>query len=558
MTATCTNCGQPIRPSAKFCAKCGHVQEAALPPQVAPPPPPQAQAQPPTPPPTPPEPVCINCQQPLRAGSRFCARCGADQLAPPPVAPAVPVSPTPAVSAPPPPPPPPPSPPTLAASGGSIGYVLRNGLLIAGLALGLLAALFFTYQSGEQVAAIPTASPTATPPPPMLTPEVLLPTATPTAMASQAVVAIGFKEDGRFGLVSTTGNPATDSDDDKNLTFNRAGSTSNTRIWIDGETPIYGTSGRISLGETSFSQSPTEQDGKVVSIWQAGDVEVAQRLSYVHGTNTGRVDTIRIEYSLTNRGAASHEVGLRMMIDTLIGRNDGVPFVAPGHTGIIDKSIAMRGGDVPDYLQALEQANLAVPGVIVQMTLRGADATPPDRLVISAWSGSDVGWDTYLEAGGDGHALCRGGLSSCTPDSQVLLYFNPQPLAPGATRTLIAYYGLGGISSTESGNSLLSLTVPKEVKQGEAFWVVALVVGTKEGQRVRLELPDGLVLIDGFQAEQPLEAGKDFTQISWRVEAKQPGSGDLTVTLQPDGVSETQSISVPVPPTPTSESIVRP
>lgn len=524
MTATCTNCGQPIRPGARFCGKCGHVQTAASPPQL--------QAQPQTQAQTPPPPVCINCQQPLRGGSRFCARCGADQLAPPVAVQATPVPPTPVTFATPPP-------ATPITSRGSRAYVVRNGLLIAGLALGLLVALFITYQRGEQVVASPAAVP-----PPVITPDVILPTPTPTPDFRLAVVEIGYQDNGRFGLRSTSGNPAVASDDNKNLTFDRAGATSNTRVWIDGETPLYGTTGRVGSEQAGFAQTPQRNAGRVSAIWRAGDVEIAQLLSYVHGTNTGRIDTMRIEYSLTNRGAASHEVGLRMMIDTLIGGNDGVPFVAPGHSGIIDRAIDLRGRDVPDYLQALEQASLVDPGVIVQLTLRGADTTPPDRVVISAWSNEDVEWDNYRQAGGDGHALCRGILIFCEPDSQVLLYFDPQPLDPGATRTLVTYYGLGGISSTESGNDRLSLVAPKEVVQDEQFWVVALVLGPQNGQRVRLDLPDGLSLLDATQAEQSVTPGGDFTQVSWQVMADRPGSGDITVTLQPDGVGESQSIRV--------------
>jgi hypothetical protein len=257
------------------------------------------------------------------------------------------------------------------------------------------------------------------------------------------------------------------------------------------------------------------------------------------------VDTAQIKYVLTNRGGARKEVGLRIMVDTLIGDNDGVPFVVPGQEGIVSRAIDLRGDQVPDFVQALESPNLAEPGVIVHLTLRGADATPPDRLVISAWCEADAEWDYYADLGGDGHPLERCGHAGDTPDSAVALYFDPRPLAPGESRTLITYYGLGSISSTATGNVGLSLTFSRSVRQGETFWVTALVPAPQGGQTVRLDLPPGLTLAGGYEAEQAVAPGGDYTQVSWQVLAGMPlTDGLITATLQPDGVSEAQSITV--------------
>jgi hypothetical protein len=343
---------------------------------------------------------------------------------------------------------------------------------------------------------------------------------------------------GRFGLRSTTGDPDTPADNQKLLTFSFNGRTHNTRIWIDGDTPIYGasTAGR-------FTESPHWDNGHLRSVWTAKDIEAVQDLSYVYGGNTGRVDTVQIKYVLTNKGSSTREVGLRVMLDTLIGSNDGVPFVVPGRSDITGNGLDLREADVPDFIQALEQPNLTAPGVIVHFTLRGADATPPDRLVISAWCNSDEKWDYYTTLGGAGHPLRRCGRG--VPDSAVGLYFNPQPLSPGQARTIITYYGLGGISSTESKNPTLSLTFSRTVRQGETFWITALINNPQPGQTIRLTLPAGLALTEGSPAEQSVTSGGDYTQVSWRVVAEAPlKDGAIVVTLQPTGVKESQTITV--------------
>ncbi len=110
IAANCANCGNALRPGARFCPQCG-----------TPPPPPAAAAS------------CSNCGSALRSGARFCATCGAAapvaalprvDPTPPPFA-APPVTPSRVDPMPPPysastqPPMPMPPPPADAAPGGS-------------------------------------------------------------------------------------------------------------------------------------------------------------------------------------------------------------------------------------------------------------------------------------------------------------------------------------------------------------------------------------------------------------------------------------------------------
>ena len=492
----CSKCGHINRPDAKFCAHCR---------QPLTPPMPVAPVAPPTPSASPVQAYCSQCSQPLRAGAQFCRRCGARQQ-PAPVMPAAPPSPAvyvpPVVSTP--------------VKRARRPYALRHGLIGGVLTLGLIIALAGTFAFEKA------APPKPTDPPPVVAPVTSVPTPVPTADYRQAVVKIGFMNDGRFGLSSTTGDPANRSDDGKSLTFDANGGTNNTRISIDGETPMF--------GEGGLAEVPHQTGGQIRAVWQWSDIEVVQTLSYINGTSTGRVDTMQIKYTLTNKGSRTRQVGLRIMLDTLIGDNDGVPFVVPGRSGITTQAVELRGDDVPDFIQALEVPNLTQPGVIVHLTLQGADATRPDRLVLAYWPGSGAGWD-YPQQSIEG-------------DSSVGLYFDPQALAPGKTRTLITYYGLGGISSTKSGNPRVSLTFNQVVRQGDSFWITALVADPKADQKMALELPAGLELSNGYNAEQAVTGGGDYTQISWRVIAKSPiTNGVIKVTLQPGSISESQTIT---------------
>src|SRR5690606_38818179 len=95
------------------------------------------------------------------------------------------------------------------------------------------------------------------------------------------------------------------------------------------------------------------------------DIVVTQILSFAAGFTTGQMDTARIEYVVTNEGSRARSVGLRIMLDTMLGANDGAPFQVSGEALISD--MAFRGAAIPDYFQAFD--SLADPQVVSQGTL---------------------------------------------------------------------------------------------------------------------------------------------------------------------------------------------
>jgi hypothetical protein len=422
------------------------------------------------------------------------------------------------------------------STGPGCGYYATHGLWITILIVTLIGALAAAYiYDTRSVAVVPTPIPIT--PPPTSTPAIA------PIDPALAVVELNFSEDGRFGLVSLSGDPTTPLDDNKQLTYDPRGGTNSTRLWIDSATPNFGAPDAAAGAE--LAEGPAWVGNVMRTLWAQDGVSALQEVAYTNGSNTGRADTIRIAYFLTNTTPLTKTIGLRLMIDTLIGGNDGVPFVVPGRTGVTDVAVELRDGDIPDFIQALEETDLANPGVIVNLTLRGADATPPDRVVISGWCGADMPWEYLDIVGGPDQPLTRCGQPDGERDSAVGLYFESQPLAPGATREIVQYYGLGAISSAGQEGARLALSFNRSVRQGDLVWITALATGPQAGESVRLELPPQLELVEGFPGEQPLLAEGDFTQVSWQARALEPTDLALvTVTLLPEGVAETQTIQV--------------
>ncbi len=383
-----------------------------------------------------------------------------------------------------------------------------------------------------EVLPLPTAAETETspPPPPLLPP----PPAPPPARVVDTTprVVVDRRPDGRFGLVCLTGNPDDPSDDGKRLTFSPDGKTNNTRVMVDGRSPILGDD----EGETVEPWHTGPGDSMVIA-WSFRDVVVRQSLRLVPGDVSGRLDTVRVAYHLKNEGTTARSVGLRVLLDTLIGDNDGVPFIVPGRDGIVTQPLAMRGAEVPDFVRSLERPVLSSPGVIVDLNLVPAEGEArPDEVLLSHWPGENAAWN-YNRRNPFGTDTAAG------------LYYSPAPLEPGRARTIGFSYGLGTISSTATRNARLSLTAGGPIRSGSSFWLVALVDNPRPGQTVKLTLPDGLTPRRPASTSQPVEGSGAYTQLSWLIEVAPGLMGDVRVeaTLDPGGITERQALKVQPP-----------
>src|SRR5690606_13411757 len=155
-----------------------------------------------------------------------------------------------------------------------------------------------------------------------------------------------------------------------------------TTIRIDGYDYVFGgttetRAGRRGMYGTRISGPQIVAGNSIATTWRFGDIEATQILSIVRSTTTGSLDTAKITYIVTNLGSTPHQVGLRMMLDTMLGSNDGAPFRA-GDKAITTDTV-YRLAEIPRFVQAFD--SLSNPSVTSQATLIGADATPPDRVM---------------------------------------------------------------------------------------------------------------------------------------------------------------------------------
>ncbi|MFZ5924216.1 MAG: cellulosome anchor protein [Bacillota bacterium] len=328
----------------------------------------------------------------------------------------------------------------------------------------------------------------------------------------------------RYAVDSTGGDPLNPGDDNKPLVYGHPRPwTSYTTIRVDGVDYVFGgkTERRAGKGANyGVRVSGPELSGResIVATWRFGDIEVSQVLSIVRSTTTGLHDTARITYIVTNQGSVEHAVGARVMLDTMLGANDGAPFRAKDKAILSD--MAFGSSDMPHFWQAFD--SLSNPSVTSQGTLAGADATPPDRVIVTNWGSlADGVWDVDFVPGRD---FTRAGEYEL--DSAIALYWDPAPLAPGDSREYTTLYGMGGISIAP-GVLSIGVTSPAEVTCGKdrpaTFPIVAYVENSGPtvalNVRIALELPGGLTLVSGKQGSSVLGdlAPGQTAQVAWEV-----------------------------------------
>jgi hypothetical protein len=206
------------------------------------------------------------------------------------------------------------------------------------------------------------------------------------------------------------------------------GGTNLTVVRIDGKDILFGVPNQGKFAPKSAPLGGGKLGQK--SVWVNGDIHITQAVEVVK-SKKGVPDTALITYHIENKGDEAHKVGLRILVDTLVGENDGTPFVVVGKKKLIEDQADFKGKSVPDAVQVMEKADLDEPGVVAFFSLRvGGKVQPPDRFSITHWQQPALNkWDVPVQ--------------DIDGDSAVVLYWNPRDLEAGESRIVGFAYGGG-------------------------------------------------------------------------------------------------------------------
>jgi len=361
---------------------------------------------------------------------------------------------------------------------------------------------------------------------------------------NNSYIEIAVSQAGKFTIGTTGGDPAALHDENKVLLFGHPDpGTSFTTIRIDDSNFEYGSSG-------ASVDTPIISDNSIVSKWRIKDIDVTQRLSLVK-SSSGYADTVRISYTVENKGNRTHRVGTRIMMDTMLGNNDAAPFRIPGY-GSVTKETQFNGSRIPQEWLAYD--SLSSPTVSSRGILKTTKSIAPDKFVLSNWGRIyNTKWD-FKPIPEDSNG-----------DSAVGIWWYPENLESGQSRKYTTYYGIAYIQITPKVLTL-GLNSHSSVHPGNTFTITSFIENTGDleakGVNVNLSLPYGLKLVSGETLEKSIGNLKkhDSGQASWKVKADGSAIGVLvyqvTATSTTTGIEPTIAykqvnvIPEPIPPVP--------
>jgi hypothetical protein len=344
---------------------------------------------------------------------------------------------------------------------------------------------------------------------------------------------------GRFLVRTVKGDPGHDTDDNKILIYGGAVPwTSFTTLRIDGKDYVFGGPTQRRAGQNALYGEVTEQphkagDNSIVTKCAIAGLEVTETLSIVGGPVSKLFDTVKISYEIRNTSGEARRVGLRIVLDTLLGSNDASPFKV-GERNITTET-ELTGTDILDYWIAYD--SLEDPGVVARGTLRGPGLATPDRVIFTNWGKlADNIWDIPYSPG---QPFQREGEADM--DSATALYWDETTIQPSGEIQDSTLYGIdylnvtGEVLSIGANRFLGEWSTAKN--QLRPYTLYAYVANSANFDLndvlITLDLPDGIELAGddtGVRRIGKLAPGQEIT-VGWAVQPKVAAGGDKTIKI---------------------------
>lgn len=308
------------------------------------------------------------------------------------------------------------------------------------------------------------------------------------------------------------------------------GTTGNVGVRFGGSGPgateyLFGTPARGIATRTSQGRLPSPRTGfKTTFLYEEFQVEVTQEIELVSGLSES-LDTCLVKYTVENKGANKQIVGLRVLLDTYIGTNDGVPFTIPGESGFVTEKRVLNLKEVPQYIEAIENPDDPKnPGSVLRIGLQFPDSEleSPVKVLICGYQNSfkNQRWD--LDP-----------IADIKKDSCVAIFWAEAPINQGEKRVLGYSYGLGEVQ----GDGRLALSAPAVVTPNSEFVLTTYVYKAEKGQSFKVLLPEGMSLPNNEDPEKTVAANAERAILSWRVRAGSASKEALPIRVEGAGTS---------------------
>lgn len=362
-------------------------------------------------------------------------------------------------------------------------------------------------------------------------------------------------ETGRYGIRTVDGQPIRKNDNNVNLLFQGDDpETSFTTFRIDGTDYIYGNKYKFDNSHYSETTTPKVVENsngtkQLEMIWKIKGVEIKQILMlYTDSKDAVNSGNVNIRYEVNNRSNAQVQIGSRILLDTMVGGNDGPQFqigTAYKSPLQVERKLVHNPEDdagipeedrayfkIPSYWVMRDKLDLTNPqatNVVAYGFNNFAEQNINivDEMIVGHWNGlANTKWDYQVHPNLD---FTRDTNDYGTADSAVAFYWNPEKLAAGGFQSFETVYGLGEITAPDKVFSIRYVdqvqqlatagleegeTVPSKYEDNGVFTITAEVENLQAYNMEHSKIEVEMTLESGLSFVRQDESGKDVLDAS--------------------------------------------
>ncbi|MBW7456613.1 hypothetical protein K0U00_21480, partial [Paenibacillus sepulcri] len=298
---------------------------------------------------------------------------------------------------------------------------------------------------------------------------------------------------GRFGIRTVDGQPIRKKDQNVSLLFQGDDpETSFTTFKIDGTPYIFGNPYKFGIDFFSETSKPSiieNNDGtkQIETVWTIKGVQIKQVLMlYADPSDKLNAGNINIRYEVLNNSGHQVELGTRILLDTMVGGNDGPAFqigTAYEQPLTVERELVHNPEDneqispedrayykLPPYWVMRDKLDLSKPTATDVMAygfnnFAEQNINIVDRMQVGHWNGlANTKWD-YTPDGNLDYTTDTNDYG--TADSAVAFYWDPNVIADKASQSFETVYGLGELVAPDKVFSIRYLDTPLQLAANE-------------------------------------------------------------------------------------------
>lgn len=254
------------------------------------------------------------------------------------------------------------------------------------------------------------------------------------------------------------GAPDQDNDDNKSILNNASFGSSFTVVSVNGRVARFG-------GDKGRIQLTKKQGNAIITRWEFAGALFTQEVTLYKGHYSARDNLARVKHWVENKSGKTLQVGIRVVLDPMLGPEDDRPFLVPGRGAVTHGTLLKTRDDIPSFIYGCHKP-VKGQGDFV-LNLYGPDLVMPDRVYFAR--DSYLSDDSALEPGENpslGSALAG--------KSSLALVWSPRDLQAGKADGIAFAVGAACHVRREGQPLNLMLSVPYRAV-GEEYWVGVVV-----------------------------------------------------------------------------------